>query len=167
MRRHSYPLSHGYPESYYDDQLCLKPPLLLWLAVFYLSRAITLPVAMAMAHFAGVESNAIAYFRGFWSFDALVPSAIAALILFTLFRRVPSAPKWVRWIWTRGRVFLAISAILDVVLSLIAFAHNGAADNQSLFSLIAAAIDVYFLVYILWARRVRHVFEEFPPPLRP
>jgi hypothetical protein len=28
-------------------------------------------------------------------------------------------------------------------------------------------VDVYFLVYILMARRVRQTFAEFPPPLLP
>ena len=147
--------------------MCLKPPLLLWAAVFYLSRAITLPVAMAIAHFAGVDSTAITYIRAFWSLDALVPSLIAAVILYTLCRRVPTASRLVRWIWARGRIFLAVSAISDLALTL--FALNGKADinDQSLLSVFAALIDVYFLAYILAARRVRHVFEEFPAPFDP
>lgn len=41
----------GMPRTYspasYDDNWCLKPPLLLWVALIYLSRAISLPVAAA------------------------------------------------------------------------------------------------------------------------
>jgi hypothetical protein len=32
-------------------------------------------------------------------------------------------------------------------------------------SLLAAAVDAYFLLYILLARRVRDAFAEFPLPL--
>jgi hypothetical protein len=166
MMRHSPPV-RSYPASYYDDQMCLKPPLLLWVAVLYLSRAITLPVAMAIGHFAGVDSQAITVFRALWSLDALIPSAIAAVILFTLCRRVPSAPRLVRWIWTHGKTFLAVSAVLDIVLLSISLIRQGEINDQSLLSLFAAAVDLYFLAYILAARRVRHVFSEFPAPLAP
>jgi hypothetical protein len=164
--RHSYP-SPPYPASHYDDQMCLKPPMLLWVAVLYLSRAITLPVAMAIGHFAGVDASAITLFRGVWSVDGLIPSLIAAVVLYTLCRRVPSASKWVRWIWARGQIFLAVSAALDIALLLTALVRQGEVNDQSLLSLIAAVVDVYFLVYILAARRVRHAFSEFPAPLDP
>jgi hypothetical protein len=137
----------------------------LWVAVFYLSRAITLPIAMAFGHFAGVDARAITVFRGLWSVDALVPSLIAAVFLYTLCRRVPTAPKSVRWIWSHGRIFLAVSAVLDVALLLVGVIRQGEINDQSLLSLIAAVVDLYFLVYILAARRVRHAFAEFPPPV--
>jgi hypothetical protein len=164
--RHSYP-SPLYPASHYDDQMCLKPPFLLWVAVLYLSRAITLPVAMAIGHFAGVDASAITLFRGIWSVDALIPSLIAAVILYTLCRRVPSASQWVRWIWARGQIFLAVSAVLDIALLSLMLIRQGEINDQSLLSVLAAVVDVYFLVYILAARRVRHAFAEFPAPLDP
>ena len=164
--RHSYP-SHSYPPSHYDDQMCLKPPLLLWVAVLYFSRAITLPVAMAIGHFAGVDAGAITMFRGFWSVDALIPSLIAAVILYALCRRVPTASRPVRWIWAHGQIFLAVSAVLDITLLSVAFIRQGEIVDRSLLPLLAALVDVYFLVYILAARRVRHAFSEFPVPLGP
>jgi hypothetical protein len=83
MMRHSH-ISHAYPASHYDDHLCLKPPLLLWVAALYLSRAVTLPIAMAIAHFAGVDQKAITLTRALWSVDGLVPSLIAAAVLYAL-----------------------------------------------------------------------------------
>lgn len=159
--------SHSYPSSYYDDQMCLKPPLLLWVAVLYLSRAITLPVAMAIGHFAGVDSQAITVFRAFWSLDALIPSLIAAVILYTLCRRAPTAPRLVRRIWAHGQTFLAVSAVLDIALLSISLIRQGEVNDQALLSLFAAAVDLYFLVYILAARRVRDAFSEFPAALAP
>jgi hypothetical protein len=162
--RHSDP-AHSYPASYYDDQMCLKPPFLLWVAVLYLSRAITLPIAMALGHFAGVDSSAISSIRVFWRLDALIPSLIAVAVLYALCRRVPTAPRLVRWIWVRGRIFLAGAAVLDLVLLSIALVRQGEVSDFSLPSLIAATVDGYFLVYILAARRVRQTFSEFPAPL--
>jgi hypothetical protein len=164
MMRHR-TFTQTYPASHYDDQMCLKPPVLLWVAVLYLSRALTLPIAMALGHFVGVDEKAITLFRGFWSADALVPSAIAAVLLYALMRRVPTASPQVRWIWAHGRIVLAISAVLDIALLLIALIRGGEINDQSMWSLVAATGDLYFLLYILIARRVRQTFFEFPPPL--
>jgi hypothetical protein len=157
--------TQAYPASHYDDQMCLKPPVLLWLAVLYLSRALTLPIAMALGHFAGVDEKAITLFRGFWSADALVPSTIAAVLLYAMMRRVPTASRRVRWIWAHGRVVFAVAAILDISLVTIALVRQGEINDQSMWSLVAAAGDLYFLSYILLARRVRQAFSEFPLPL--
>jgi Protein of unknown function (DUF2919) len=164
MLRHSHP-THTYPASHYDDQMCLKPPFLLWVAILYLSRAVTLPIIMALGHFAGVDEKAITLFRGIWSADALVPSAIAAVMLYSLVRRVSTASPQVRWIWAHGRIVLAVSAVLDIALLAIALIRRGEINDQTIWSLVAAGGDLYFLVYILAARRVRHVFLEFPAPL--
>jgi hypothetical protein len=155
----------SYPASYYDDHFCLKPPVLLWVAVFYLSRALTLPIVMALGHFAGVDSTAIDMGRELWSRDALVPSLIAACVLYALFRRAPSASKPVRWIWRRGQIFLAVSAGLDIALLAIPFLEQRELTDHQLISLFAMIVDLYFLIYILAARRVRHAFAEFPAPL--
>jgi hypothetical protein len=164
MMRHR-AFTQTYPASHYDDQMCLKPPALLWVAVLYFSRALTLPIAMALGHFAGVDEKAITLFREFWSADALIPSAIAAVMLYVLVRRVPTASSRVRWIWAHGRIVLAASALLDVALLAISLIRQGEINEQSIWSLIAALVDLYFLVYILAARRVRHAFSEFPVPL--
>jgi hypothetical protein len=152
----------SYPLSYYDDHMCLKPPLLLWVAVLYLSRAITLPVAMAIGSFAGVDSRAITLFRAFWSLDALIPSLIALVVLYALCRRIPTAPKLIRWVWGHGRIILTVSAVADVALLSIGLIKQGEINDLSVLSAIAALVDLYFLVYILAARRVRHAFAEFP-----
>ncbi len=158
---------NSYSESSYDDNLCLKPPLLLWLAVLYLSRAVTLPAAMGIGAFAGVNADAIGMFHKLWSMQTLFPSLIAICILYALCRRVPNASKPVRWIWANGRILLAVSAGVDLVLSLISLIQQGEINDQSLMSLLAAAADAYFLLYVLVARRVRDAFSEFPPPLDP
>ncbi len=151
-----------YPESQYDEHLCLRPPVMLWLAALYLSRAITLPIAMAVCHFAGVNDKAIDLFRGLWSAELLVPSAMAATVLYALCRRVPAASRPVRWIWAHGRMVLAIAAVTDICLLLSGVGRRGEFNSQAMWAPAAAAIEVYFLLYVLTARRVRDVFAEFP-----
>jgi hypothetical protein len=164
--QHSYP-DHSYPLSDYDDHLCLKPPVLLWVAVLYLSRACTLPFAMAISHFAGVDASAITMLRSFWSLDALLPSLIAAVMLYAMVRRVPGAHRGVRWIWAHGRLVLAAAAVLDMALLAFGIFRQGEINDESFLSCLAGAFDVYFLVYIVTSKRVGHTFSEFPPPLAP
>jgi len=167
MSRHIHSHAQTYSASSYDDYLCLKPPFLLWLGILYLSKAVTLPMAMAIASFSGVNPYAITLMRGLWSAQSLVPSAIAVLVLFALLRRMPSASKPVRWIWAHGGALLAMSAGIDLALSLAQFIRVGELNDQTIVSLMSAGIDLYFLTYVLAARRVRDAFGEFPPPLDP
>lgn len=161
---HSDP-AQSYPASSYDDYLCLKPPHLLWVAVLYLSRALTLPIIMAVGHFSGVDASAIAAFRSWWSPESLGPSMIAAIVLYAMFRRVPGAPVGVRWIWARGRIVLSVAAMSDCAVLTVGLMRRGEIDDASLLTCAAAMMDLFFLLYIVAARRVRLTFAEFPEPL--
>ena len=156
--------TRSYSPSDYDDFACLKPPFMLWLAVVYLSRAITLPLAVALGRYAGVSEEAIAYCRDLWSAESLVPSLLAAAVFYALFRRVPTASLQVRWIWARGSLLLGGAAAIDVAIAVFSIARIGQLNDQVIVSLATIAIDLYFLSYILLARRVRDAFLEFPPP---
>jgi hypothetical protein len=163
---HSYN-PHSYSPSNYDDDMCLKPPLLLWLAVLFLCRAIMLPVVIGIGHVAGVNADAMTQLREFWSADQLVPAVIAIPVLCALCWRSASAPDFLRGVWARGRVFLALSAAVDIALPLISQLWQRQITDQIVPTLFASGVDVYFLAYILAARRVRDTFSDFPAPLRP
>jgi hypothetical protein len=158
--RHSY--EQSYDLSNYDDDMCLKPPLLLWLVVLYLSRAIMLPVAIGIGHVAGVDSAAMTVLRGFWSQEQLLPALLAIPVLYALCRRVPTASQQVRWIWSRGRIFLTIAAALDIAVPLLAPLWHHDIDDQLLALAVVAGIKACFLLYALMARRVRDTFADFP-----
>jgi hypothetical protein len=79
-------------------------------------------------------------------------------------RRSNNASRPVRWIWTHGRILLALSAAADIALAIPQFMHLEFTDD-SVVSLVSAAVDAYFLLYVLAARRVRDTFLDFPPPL--
>jgi hypothetical protein len=58
---------------------------------------------------------------------------------------------------------LALSAGLDVALSVVQLTTSQLGDPPVI-ALGAALADLYFLAYILIARRVRDTFSDFPPP---
>jgi hypothetical protein len=151
-----------YSLSAYDDYFCIKPPLLLWLAVLYLSRAVTVPIVAAVGGFAGVSSDAIALLKSSWSLEGLGPSVAAALVLYAMIRRSPTAPRFVRRVSMHGRLVLAVSAVLDLALSGFLLASQSVQPGHMPPGLITAGADIYFLLYVLLARRVRDTFSDFP-----
>ncbi len=154
-----------YTASSYDDYLCLKPPLMLWITVVYLSRAVTGPVVMGLGSAARMSPDATRLLTGFWSTDTLLPSLIAVAVLVAMCRRVPQASRVVRWVWSHGRWLLAASAGIDLALLAISLVRNPPMPTDGQvppLSLLMASLDAYFLLYILTVRRVRDTFASFP-----
>jgi hypothetical protein len=160
MIRHS-DRSFSYSASDYDDDMCLKPPLLLWFALLFLCRGILLPIMIGMGHFTGVNADALTILRDHWSGLDLIASAMAAPVLFALIRRSAKAAKATRWIWSRGRILLTLAAVVDLSATLILLLRREANDDMILM-LVSSSVDVYFLLYVLLASRVRDSFADFP-----
>jgi hypothetical protein len=146
----------------YDQYLCLKPPVVLWIAILYLSRGLTVPLLVAISSINGGSANTTSLIQGLFSLGTLVPSLIAIPVLCTVMMRSPSAARLPRWIWARGRLLLAVSAVLDLALSWSLLLQDGATGQSGLVSLLAAGFDLYILVYVLASRIVRDVFSDFP-----
>ena len=151
-----------YAPSSYDDYFCLKPPFFLWVVAIYLARAIALPVAMGVGRVAGVSADATQLLQSLISLQTMLPSAIAAAVLYTMYRRVPGASQPVRWIWAHGRMLLVASAIIDLGLSLASLLRQADMAEQLPTGLLTAGLDLCFLIYLLAVRRVRDVFADFP-----
>jgi hypothetical protein len=155
----------SYPESCFDDDFCLKPPVLLWAAVLFLSRGAALPIVFGLGRFAGVNADALGVLHALWRSDALIPAAFAAPVLYSLVRRLPSASRPVRWIWAHGRALLVLSVLADLALA--ALSIRGFSElGDALPAICAGIADAYFLLYLLAARRIRDTFTDFPPPLQ-
>lgn len=159
-------MAHSYGASSYDDNFCLKPPALLWLAVIYLSRAsllLVIYVASSMS-LSRVNPQALAELRGTVSIYAFIPALVAAPIFYALLARAPSSGSLVRWFWSRGRTILILATIADAAISIGGSGITGGdAAELNVGFLVAALFDAYFLIYILATRRIRDVFADFPP----
>jgi hypothetical protein len=153
-----------YRPSHFDDEMCLKPPSLLWLAVIYLSRGVLMPIGIGIGHIINVNDKALGSLRSLWSVETLLPALLALPILYALFRRAPSAGRTTRWLWRHGRIFLALSTALDLALSSFQLATSGLGGDPVI-AAGAVSVDLYFLAYVLIARRVRDAFSDFPLPL--
>lgn len=158
-------MARKYGLASYDDHFCLKPPALLWIAVLYLSRAFVLLMASDLGSVSRMRPEAVAMLRAAINPYTLIPSLVAAPVLYALFARGPSSTKLVRWIWAHGRSMLVLAAALDCALSVIGSRLlGGDVADLAPGPLVVALFDVYFLVYILATPRVRDAFADFPPP---
>jgi hypothetical protein len=159
-------MAHSYSASSYDDNFCLKPPVLLWLAVLYLSRAFLLLVIYVVSSMSlsRVNPQAVAELRGTVSIYAFIPALVAAPVLYGLLCRGPSSGGLVRWLWSHGRTILMLATVVDAAISIGSSGIIGgdAGDLNAAF-LVATLFDAYFLVYIFATRRIRDVFADFPP----
>ena len=153
-----------YSVASFDQNLCLKPTLVLWASVLFLSRAVSLPLIIGNSRLGGASSDSTALVHGLFSATTLLPSAIAFLVLWVMLVRSPSAGRTVRWIFARGRILLVVSAVLDAGLTLagVSWQRVESGDPQVAGALLGVLLDLYFLVYLLSARRVRDFFSDFP-----
>lgn len=163
------PSRRRYSLSSYDQNLCLKPPLMLWIGILFLSRGLTLPLLVTLSQLGGGNADTRALVHGLFGLGTLLPSSLAFLVLFALAMRSPSGVRAARWIWRRGRLLLAAAAILDLALAVAAATtgpsgRGGGIEAIGEWQLVGALFDLYFLVYILASRRVRDVFADFPAP---
>jgi hypothetical protein len=156
-------MARTYDPSSYDQHFCLKAPGLLWLAAIYFSRAFLLLVIYVVSSVSRLGPQSMATLRGTVSIYAFIPSLVAAPVLYALLSRAPSSPKLIRWIWSHGRAILVVAAILDCAASIGSSGIiGGDIADLNAWLLLAAAFDIYFLVYILATRRVRDAFADFP-----
>lgn len=151
-----------YDPSCYDRYLCLKPPLMLWVVVLYLSRAIVVSFLAQISNASG-GGDTVGGLRGLFTASALLPSFLACLVLAALLLRSPASGSLARWFFARGRLILACAAVLDLGLGLPeSLWRHGELGEVGLGGLLGAAFDVYLLVYLLASRRTRDVFAAYP-----
>lgn len=147
----------------YDQYLCMKPPLMLWLTCLYLSRALTLRLFSGLASYAGSHTTALS--QGLFTLSDMPPAAPAFLVLIALITRSPSRGKLVRWLWARGRILLALSALLDLAVpGALLLLGDSQALTQTLGRVMSEMFDLYCLLYIVGSRRAWDVFRSYPEP---
>lgn len=148
----------------YDHNFCLKPPLTLWLAILYLTRALLIPFLSGVSSMGGA-GDASAVTSGFFGVEDFVSAALALVVVLVFFLRTPSASRLSRRIWSLGRVILAAAAVFDLAVSLFRFlqiAHSDVWRSELL--LLACTADAFIVLYLFRSRRVRDVFNDFPAP---
>jgi hypothetical protein len=149
----------------YDDFLCLRPPWPLIASLIFLCRGFVLFVLVAASRGGATRFDELVDSEtlGIGSSLATVP---AALVLYALGARAPSAPAFVRWIWARGRALVSLSALAYIYGATLG-ARLGPDPRAWLSgtSLAAKAMvlaELGIIGYVLLSSRVRQTFRDFP-----
>ena len=146
----------------YDDFLCLRPPRFLFVCLIFLCRGLVLFVGFGIA--GGVPAALTDLVDGDALYLGCLAAAPAALVVYAMTARAPTAPAFVRWSWRHGRALMSVSALAYISL---AGAELGIDPRRWLGSgsALAKAIvlaELGIIGYVLLSSRVRQVFLDFP-----
>jgi hypothetical protein len=149
-----------YPASAYDDNLCIKISIGLWLTIVFLLR----PYVVMLLSFANMSNTMELIHLLYVNDTTFALSAVAALPTVVLFitwtKRRPDSGRAIRWIWNHGRAFLAVSIVLNLIIVVISafWARRGPQFADA----IQAILIVYIILYLYRSERVRDTFQDFP-----
>lgn len=147
----------------FDDYFCLKPPAVLTAAIIYLCRSFLLLAIYMLGSIKGSTGDmGLLLQTGDHPSSLAITAVPAALVLFALIRRSPSGGRFPRSIWKRGRALLATSALLEIGMAVFYLTTLTAGETPSL-AVAFLFLDVYILSYVLFSKRVKDTFSDFPP----
>lgn len=149
-----------YAPERYDDYLCLKVPVTLWLCLVFLVRHLLL-LGITFLPTTGEE---ITVLRELIRPEYLLADLIALPILVAGFRRRPRSPRWMPQLWRIGRGLLLASAGLYLLLlsaNLLASARPLTATlNEA--SLISILLNLAIIAYLVRSPLLRDLFAQWP-----
>jgi len=152
------------PDSF-DEFLCLRPPRLLIASLIFLCRGVVIFVLVAASRGVAARFDYLAEPETL-GIGSSVATAPAALVLYALGSRTPSAPTFVRWIWMHGRALVSLSALAYIYLSTLG-AQLGPAplawvNDTSVAAKAMLLAELGIIGYVLLSSRVRQTFRDFP-----
>jgi hypothetical protein len=144
----------------YDDDLLLKTPPLLWLAMVFLVRHVLL-LGITFLPTTGPE---IAALRAWVRPEDLLAALPALPVLLVALRRRRPCAAWMASLWQRGREVLTLSVLLDLLLVL-PLPWTGVGLLERPFdeaALIAVLMCLAVLGYLWRSPLVADVFDDCP-----
>jgi hypothetical protein len=154
-----------YTPERYDDYLCLRVPLTLWLCLVFLVRHLLL-LGITFLPTTGEE---ITVLRELIRPEYLLADLIAVPVLVAAIRRRPRAARWMPRLWQSGRGLLVASAALYLLLlgaTLLGSARPLTATlNEA--TLISGLLSLALIAYLFRSPLIRDVFSQWPQDDRP
>jgi hypothetical protein len=152
----------------YDDFLCLRPSKLLIASLIFLCRDLIFLVLLGVSRFIGAAEG-VAGLEDIVDRETLLSGCIAAvpaaLVLYALGARMPTAPAFVRFIWRHGRSLMAVSALTSIALTVVQYGSDPRRWlNSSLAVKAIVLAELGIVGYVFLSSRVRQTFMDFPPP---
>jgi hypothetical protein len=154
----------------FDKHGCLRPSKGLVVSISFLCRALLLPVLIGVASVKGSSQSMTWVLAGNLHPALMSLLALPALaVLAALVGRSPRARPWLRWVWAHGRNLLLLSAVAQagIVLRDVTTVGLSLDSAEAFLSVSVLVLLAGLIAYLLWSRRVRDSFSEFPSPESP
>jgi len=147
--------------SCYDKNLCLKPNITIWLILLFLLR----PYLVLILSIVNMRDRTglidLVYpDRLAMSLGALA-GVPAAFLVYAWIKREPNTTTFVRNIWAKGRVILAVSALLNAIAILVPF-WFGSVHRMPSGDWVQLSIALLILVVVYTSSYIRDCFNDFP-----
>lgn len=149
-----------YAPERYDEHLCLKVPVTLWLALLFLVRHLLL-LGITFLPTTGEEIKVL---RELVRPEYLISDVFTLPVLAAAVRRRPQAPQWMRSVWPASRVLLTLSAglypLLLTTTALLSPRPLTHAVNEA--SLISAFLSLAIIAYLWRSPITKDLFRQWP-----
>jgi tetratricopeptide (TPR) repeat protein len=153
-----------YPARHYDDQLSLKIPIFLWLALIYGVRHFFLIAATKLMP---LETLQIPWIYLQAHMQLISCDLPVLLVLLATGHRIPSAIRLMRWLWLNGKSILAMSYLLSlsgfIYLNFDTLSTPNA--EEWFFTALIVMTDMAVLIWLMRSSLVSDIFAEFPDRL--
>lgn len=159
-------MSNKYTFKDYDKYLCLKPPAEFWLLVLFFLRPFILKISTFQMG-RGAKSDSVsklydlAYPENFVFFLAVLSAIPAIVLLISYAKRNPGASDLIQKIWRNGIKYLALAAILNILVIFIPIILG---KIHAVDTIGWAQLGVILLIfgYLYKSQRLRDAFADFP-----
>ncbi len=144
----------------YNKYHVLRPNVLLLLALAFLCKDIVLIMVVGAGSFKGGAGPGMSNLASLISPKMIVSDLPVIAVVFSLIFRRPEAGRLVRFFWKHGRLLIALSIVIYILLVLeqrdFQFLRLGLLEM----ALIGA--DLLIAAYVFSSRLVKDIFAEFP-----
>lgn len=159
-------MSKVYSFSDYDKYMSLKLDFDMWLIVVYFLRPFILKISTVQMG-RGTKSASVSglkdmvYPNDFGFFIAFLATIPVILLVMVYVKRKPGASEWVKNIWRNGRVFLVVTAVLNIIIIFLPFLMD-LTHRINMLGWGQLAIAAFILYYLYTSKRVKDTFADFP-----
>ena len=143
----------------YDANLALKVSPFLWLIIFWSIHHILL-LAMGAVSKSGEVFALMADYA--YSVPLLISDIPGVMVLAARFNRSPDAGEKTRWLWRHGIKFLVLGLSISTTATFNSSQLKMVNPENPAFWIVAANLGI--IAYLVWSRRVREIFADFPSP---
>jgi len=158
-------MSKHYPITSYDKHLSLKVNGVMWLIFLFLLRAYVIGLMSVV----NMQSRTQLIDMVFSSRLSMSLSALSGIPVFLLIyawtRRSPGAPAFVKWVWEKGAVLVAISAIANAGVAFFPL-WLGTARKISILDYGQLFLCAVIVMAVYSSQYIKDCFADFPDDAR-